>query len=99
MKWGYRNDGVFDCFLNNRDCRCPMCGDYIEPKNFGFSNTYYKVSGYKRDYVGGPLQDVDTEWRRAAAGHYTTFKDNEEDMVYWGKLVIRVKHNKGCTVM
>lgn len=92
VKWGYRNDGVFDCFLNNDDCNCPLCNQHVEPENFGFSYTYYKVTGYKRDNIDGPLQNVDEDWKFASADHYTTFKNNEEDLVYWGQLVINVKH-------
>ena len=91
VKWGYRNGGVFDFFRNERDCECPICGQYVQPENFGFNNTDYKVVGYKRDRLNGPYKDINTDWKYAPSSHYTTFKDGEEDMVYWGKLEIRVR--------
>ncbi|KAF8454831.1 hypothetical protein BDZ91DRAFT_747271 [Kalaharituber pfeilii] len=92
IKWGYRNDGLFDFFRNQQDCACPLCASFVDPVNFGFANTYYQVSGYKKDKLDSPYKDVETPWHYAP-NCYVTFKEQEEDMVYWGKLEIRVKED------
>ena len=92
IQWGYRNGGVFDCFLNDEDCRCPMCGGYVEPTNFGFFNTNYKVTGTKKAGKGKPLEKVDKPWKLIPEEDgYTTFKDSDDNMVNWIKLIITVK--------
>ncbi|KAF0469049.1 ubiquitin domain containing protein [Gigaspora margarita] len=89
-KWGYRD---FD-FFDDSDVKCPMCGQYVQPKNFGFYDTWYKVVGSKKDRLNGPSQKVDTVWDYAPTQHYTTFLDSPEDLVYWGRLEIKVSKSK-----
>ncbi|CAG8665668.1 7724_t:CDS:2 [Ambispora leptoticha] len=91
VKWGYRD---FDFFLNDRDVGCPMCGRYVQTKNFGFCSTWYKVVGCKRDKPDEPLQHVDTEWDFVSNDRYYTFLDSPEDLVYWGQLKIKVSKSR-----
>ncbi|KAF8462287.1 hypothetical protein BDZ91DRAFT_734868 [Kalaharituber pfeilii] len=93
VTWGYRNDGVFDFFRNQQDCECPLCGSFVDPVNFAFTKTYYRVSGYKKDKKDGPFKDVKTPWHYAP-NSYVTFHEREEDLVYWGKLKIQVKKDR-----
>ena len=65
-----------------------MCGQHVEPANFGLYNTFYKVTGYKRDYRGGPLRKVDEDWKFAGTDYYYTFNSN---LVYWGQPQCRTR--------
>ena len=59
-----------------------MCGQHVKPTNFGLNNTFYKVTGYKRDYIGGPLKKVDEDWKFAGTDYYYIFNAK---LVYWGQ--------------
>ena len=71
-----------------------MCGQYVQTKNFGFYDTWYKIVGCKKDTPAGYFQDVDSGWEYAPTKHYTTFLDSPEDLVYWGQLQIKVSQSK-----
>ncbi|KAL7270449.1 hypothetical protein RUND412_006847 [Rhizina undulata] len=92
-KWGFRNNGVFDFVHDQSECKCPICGKFVEPKNCGFCDTFYRATGLKKPIKGGgpfvKLKDV--TWKWAPADHYTTFKEMQEDLVIWGKLKLEVK--------
>ena len=59
-----------------------MCSQHVNPTNFVFYDTFYKVTGYKRDYKGGPLKQVNEDWKFAGTDCYYTFNPN---LVDWGK--------------
>ncbi|CAG8455810.1 26231_t:CDS:2 [Gigaspora margarita] len=90
-KWGYRD---FDFFDDDENVKCPMCGQYVQTKNFGLYDAWYKVVGRKKERIGGPSQAVDSGWEYAPTSHYTTFLDSPEDLVYWGQLKIKVSQYK-----
>lgn len=71
-----------------------MCGQYVQTKNFGFCDTYFKVVGCKKENPNKPFEDVDSEWDHAPTEHYTTFLDSPDDLVYWGQLKIKVSKTK-----
>jgi hypothetical protein len=73
--------------MNEHECFCPLCGEYVTPITCGFTSTYWKYKGMKK-VKGGRPERVFSGWRYADGDGYTTF--NDEKIVLWEGLTIEV---------
>ncbi|CAG8770676.1 2110_t:CDS:2, partial [Ambispora leptoticha] len=80
--WGFGNGGVFNFLQDKQFCKCPLCNRNFEPTNFGFLDTWYKVSGWKKTSSTEAL-NVSHEWEFAPNSSYTTFSGDNQISSDW----------------
>ena len=75
---------------NASTCKCPECGQYVEPISCAFNRCMWRWYGIKSPSPGLPPVEVAAEWKHAGnAYHY--FDESVSGKVTWRQLVLEAK--------
>lgn len=83
---GYKKFDMLS-YVNEATCKCPICGEFVEPITCAFNNCWWKWSGVKQEGKGKPPKKCSAGWKYADnAYHY--FDQNTSGSVVWKQLII-----------
>ncbi|RIA85490.1 hypothetical protein C1645_741536 [Glomus cerebriforme] len=92
--WGFRNGGKFNLFENGHECKCPLCGEYMQAITCGFFNTQWLIRGRRITDPSKPLEDFRNPkygWNCVLDNEYEHPKETFK-IVPWGEdFIIEVK--------
>lgn len=77
--------------LDEKNCKCPLCLRYVEPKKVGFINCWWRYSAAKKEGPSIPAVSVSKDWEYADGPTYLSSNGSEDSKVSWLKLIIEAK--------
>ena len=75
---------------NANICKCPECGQYVEPISCAFNRCMWRWYGIKSPSRGLPPVEVTAEWKHAGNAYYY-FDENVSGQVKWRQLILEAK--------